>query len=321
MRGKLYRGAWYAVWTEGGRTRRRSLRTKDRAVAERTLADLRRGDAASRRETVGEIMYAYLQEKDQSAIDPARLRVAWKALEPTFASLRPDHIDRPLCRVHIARRRQEGRKDGTIAKELNTLRAGLRWHDPRTPAIFEMPPAVQPRERYLTRAEYGRLLKACETQPHLHLFVVLALATAGRSQAILGLTWDRVDFARGVVRLAEDPHRRKGRATVPITDSARAALEAVYDVRTCDSVVEWAGRRVGSIKKAFKAACARAGLEGVTPHDLRRTAAVWMAEAGVSMAEIAAYLGHSDDRVTSKHYARFSPDYLRRAARALESDQ
>ena len=318
MRGKLYRGAWYAVWTEGGRTRRRSLRTKDRAVAERTLADLRRGDAASRRETVGEIMYAYLQEKDQSAIDPARLRVAWKALEPTFASLRPDHIDRPLCRAHIARRRQEGRKDGTIAKELATLRAALRWHDPRTPAIFEMPPAVQPRERYLTRAEYGSLLEACQMQSHLHLFVVLALATAGRSQAILGLTWDRVDFARGLIQLADDPHRRKGRATVPITEPARQALEAVYELRTCDYVIEWAGRRVGSIKKAFRNACERAGLQDVSAHVLRHTAAVWLAEAGVSMPEISAYLGHSDSRTTERIYAKFSPGFLRKAAKALE---
>jgi integrase len=43
-----------------------------------------------------------------------------------------------------------------------------------------------------------------------------------------------------------------------------------------------------------------------------------MAEAGIGMAEIAQFLGHSDSRTTERVYARFSPDYLRKAAEALE---
>lgn len=42
-----------------------------------------------------------------------------------------------------------------------------------------------------------------------------------------------------------------------------------------------------------------------------------MAEAGVSMDEIAQYLGHSNAAITARVYARFSPDHLRRAADAL----
>ncbi len=61
-----------------------------------------------------------------------------------------------------------------------------------------------------------------------------------------------------------------------------------------------------------------AGLVDVSPHVLRHTAAVWMAEAGVTMPEIAAYLGHADSRITERIYAKFSPEYLRRAARALQ---
>ena len=45
---------------------------------------------------------------------------------------------------------------------------------------------------------------------------------------------------------------------------------------------------------------------------------VWMAEAGVSMSEISQYLGHSSTRVTESTYARYSPDYLRGAASALD---
>jgi len=43
-----------------------------------------------------------------------------------------------------------------------------------------------------------------------------------------------------------------------------------------------------------------------------------MAEAGVSMSEISQYLGHSNTRVTESVYARYSPDYLKGAAKALD---
>jgi integrase len=36
------------------------------------------------------------------------------------------------------------------------------------------------------------------------------------------------------------------------------------------------------------------------------------------MSEISQYLGHSSTSVTERVYARYSPDYLRRAATALE---
>jgi integrase len=42
-----------------------------------------------------------------------------------------------------------------------------------------------------------------------------------------------------------------------------------------------------------------------------------MAEAGVPIAEISQYLGHSDSRTTERHYAKFTPGHLRKAASAL----
>jgi hypothetical protein len=45
-----------------------------------------------------------------------------------------------------------------------------------------------------------------------------------------------------------------------------------------------------------------------------------MAEDGIPLEEIAQFLCHSDVNVTRRIYARFSPDYLRRAAASLEYD-
>ncbi len=104
-----------------------------------------------------------------------------------------------------------------------------------------------------------------------------------------------------------------------MTETARKALEQAAEFAVTDYVIEYGGGKVGSVKKSFARACERAKLKDVTPHVLRHTAAVWMAEAGTSMPEIAAYLGHSDSRITERVYARFSPDFLRGAAQALEA--
>lgn len=312
-----YRGAWCASWRDPKLgTQRRSLRTKDRGAAEQALADFRRALARPTGETVGDIVTAYLAEKDTTAAAPKRLHEAWKPLQATFAPLRPDQVDRAICRAYAAARSKAGAGPGTIGKELGMLRAALRWHDPHTKAVLELPPAPPPRERHLSRDEARCLIAGCAA-PHVRLFVVLALTTAGRKTAILDLTWDRVDFDRGVIRLGTGEGRRKGRATVPLHDLARPYLLEARRAALTDFVIEHGGERLASIRKGFENACQRAGLRGVTPHVLRHTAAVWMAEAGTSMHEIAAYLGHSDDRITSRIYARFHPDHLRKAAGAI----
>ncbi len=269
-------------------------------------------------ESVAEIYQAYLNDLEARGKSPERCKTAWKALEDIFGALRPDQVTKGLCRSYTHARRLEGRADGTIGKELDCARSALRWHDRHTLAAFEMPPRPPPRDRRLTRGEYSRLrLAAKKSGLHIYVFVVLGLTTAGRRQALLDLTWDRVDFQRGLIRLA-DGSRGKGRATVPMTRHARRVLMLARRMQTSAHVIEYAGRPVGSVKKGFTSACARAGLEGVSPHVLRHTAAVWMAEDRIPMSEIAQFLGHADSRITERVYARYSPDYLRRALSALE---
>ena len=94
-------------------------------------------------------------------------------------------------------------------------------------------------------------------------------------------------------------------------------IEAKAGART-RFVIEWARQPVKKVRRGITAAAHRAGIVGVTPHVLRHTAAVWMAEAGRAMSEIAQYLGHADSRITERVYARYSPNHLRKAADALE---
>jgi integrase len=311
MRVKLYRGWWYAVWRDGGETKRRALRTQDRDAALRALADFQRAIALPT-DTVAGIWAAYQVERPRD-----RAKWAWGRLAESFAHLRPDQVTPALCRTYATQRRAQGAGDGTIHTELTFLRAALNWHRPTAGAVVDLPAKPPPNSRHLTRAEYIRLLGATTT-PHVRLFLVLALSTAGRMGAILDLTWDRVDFAQRTIRLADGPQTTKGRATVPMTDGARRELLAAHAARTSRYVIEYGGEKVGKLRKAFDRAAKAAGLGWVTPHALRHTAAVWMAEAGVPMAEIAQVMGHTSEKITFRVYARFSPTYLRRAVGALE---
>lgn len=318
LRPKLYRGWWYAVWSdENGNTKRRALRTQDGDEAKRRIIDLERELAAPPGSSVGQYVEAYISDKKDRIASPERLEFGWKRAKPFFAHLRPDQITRDLCRKYIAERRLAGVSDATILKEINIVRQGLNWCKAEG-AQFEAPTAPPPRDHFLTREEFQRLVDAC-VQPHVRLFCELALATAGRKTAILQLTWDRVDFKTGKIRLAVVGEKnRKGRAVVPMTDRLRRALETAQVAAQTPYVIEYGGKPVADIKKGFAAAVERAGLVGTVPHDLRHSAAVWMAEAGVSMDEIAQYLGHESTAITFRVYARFSPNHLKKAASALD---
>lgn len=244
-----------------------------------------------------------------------------RSVLPWFGAYRPDQITSQDCRAYVANRRQAGIKDGTIWTQLNKLRTCLNWAE-RTGLIkkapyVELPSKPAPRERFLTQDEISKLLDV-DCAPHVDLAIRLMLSTAARVTAVLELTWDRVDFDRRQINLRTEEGYRKGRAIIPMTDGLRDVL---WEARKCalsDHVIEWAGGPVKSIKKGFKAAAQRAGIPEVSPHVLRHTAAVHMAEAGIPMDEIAQYLGHSDSRITASTYARYSPEHLRKAASALE---
>ena len=74
-----------------------------------------------------------------------------------------------------------------------------------------------------------------------------------------------------------------------------------------------------AIKKAFKAAAKRAGLERVSPYCLRHTMATELRARGVPEWETMVFLVHKSQARTTERYARFRPDYLGHAAKAIDA--
>lgn len=319
-----YRGKFCVVYYEGGKRFRHSLGTTDRALAKTRLAAFlsqRKAQATDKPVTIGEIYASYIDDRASEGKSTKRMEDAWKRLESSFGHLRPADVSKVEVKSYIAARTHAGVSPGTTHTELTYLRAALayavkeQWLQ-QAPYI-PVPQKPGPREHYLTREEAQKLLNAA-SMPHAKLFIRLALSTAGRASALLELTWDRVDVdvRRIDLRDPNRPRTRKGRARVPINDSLLEALIEAKKGATSPYVIEWGGERVMSVKKGVAAAARRASVK-CSPHVLRHTAAVWMAEDGVPIQQIAQYLGHNDSRTTERVYARFSPDYLREAAKAL----
>ena len=314
-----YRGKW-CVLIDGRRLSTGHEAIEDTLEVARIKAIEKTNEAlyTPQGDTIADIYKAYLNDKtdDKTCIDPDRLWYAWKALEPFFGDMLPKEVDRNACRDYADYR--DGRAASTINKELRLLRAGLKFGKGPDAggATFEFLPEPEPRDRFLTREEFQRLLDKCKS-PHLRMFCHLAIATAGRKSAILGLTKHMVNLDEGRLWLGVKKNGKR-RSTVPLTNALKRELEVVFESNETEFLVEYAGRPVKDVKKAFKRAAEDAGFKDFTIHDLRHTAATWMAGDGVLMEKISTYLGHTRIDITRNVYAKYQPEHLKDAAAALE---
>lgn len=317
---RLCRVAGRDTWHIYHQRRRFSTGCTDRTQAERVLARHLAGGQrpADAIPCVADILDAYLCDReDRGKLGVERLKWAHKPLKRHLGTKPAEQIDPPLCRFYSRARATEGVASTTVRTELQALRAALRWRLGNAAPTLELPPRGQPRDRWLTREDAEKLITNCKGQ-HVRLFVILALHTAARRGAILGLTWDRVDLAGRHIDYNEPGRERtkKRRSRPPINDTLHAALMAAREWAETNYVIEWAGGRVELVKHGFRAAAQRAGLSGVTPHTLRHTAVTWMMQAGVPVWEAAGFAGMTVQMVQDV-YGHHHPDHLANAARAL----
>ncbi len=201
------------------------------------------------------------------------------------------------------------------------LAAALRWADPATPAVFEMPAVPPPRDRWLTKEELRRLLALDDRLPHLRTFIHVAICTGARRESILGMQWEtQFDFGRNTIWPGFKAGGKRRAMPVPMTAAAREWLEEARPIAATPWLIEWGGAPVKNVKTGLKAAYRRAGIADINApaHVLRHTAGAQMAVDGVPLLEIAQRLGHSSVSVTERRYAHLSPEYLAKSTKALE---
>ncbi|GAB4195017.1 MAG: site-specific integrase [Wenzhouxiangellaceae bacterium] len=180
--------------------------------------------------------------------------------------------------------------------------------------------ANKERVRFLNDEERQALLAACKESPNPQLYpiVVFALCTGARKNEILKLSLNDLNLERRVAILRETKNGETRK--VPIVGYLMDVLKAHLDWREAQTKELPEGskylfpRRDGhqpiDIRKAWENARSEAQITDFRFHDLRHSAASYLAMNGASQLEIAEVLGHKTLQMV-KRYAHLSEDHTR----------
>jgi integrase len=146
------------------------------------------------------------------------------------------------------------------------------------------------RVRYLREDERDRLLRETAKDPTLHLLTVLALSTAARAGELCSLRWDDVEIKeqRLLFRITKNAQPR----VVWVHGEALRLVREHAKVRRLDGRL-FASSRGGKYDyaKPFRAACAAAKVADFRFHDLRHSAATYLAREGATEQQLKAIGG------------------------------
>jgi integrase len=209
---------------------------------------------------------------------------------------------------------REGRhiSDSTIHKELVTLSGALKialrrglWSgnlEAIMPSSFS--PEYKPRTRRLSVDELESLLGALP--PDRAARVAFIVATSAEWIATERALDEDISMRFVLVRGSKNSNRYR---TVPIVsvDQHRLLEHAMKCSRGADGKLF---RPWSNVRRDLIEACKEASIPPCSPNDLRRTCATWLRAAGVTPANIAPLMGHSDSKMVEKVYGRLSPREL-----------
>jgi integrase len=271
----------------------------------------------------------------------ARLTVAQveRFLEDTAAEgLSADTLRRLRSMLRLAIRRAE--RDGKISRNVADLAM--------------VPAGARRQSRSMTLADVKALL-GLKLNTWWRACIVTALMTGLRPGELLGLRWEDVDFAAGVIRVRKclkalpDPasgHRRlvledlkteRSRRTIQMPRQVETTLLALrkeqaalrlklgtaYDLRGLAIVF---GDRAGAprwpqdVRRYFKILCERAGIgENWTPREQRHTFVSVLSDSGVDIEQIADAVGHINSTVTKNTYRHQIADKVTAAATVMDA--
>jgi integrase len=277
--------------------------------------------------TIAEVLTIYATEHAPTVAAPERIGYAIDAMLPFWASLKVSHIRGETCRRYAKVR---DKSPGTIRRELGTLQAAIN-HAHRegyitSAPVVTLPQAPEPKERWLTRAEAAKLLHAAYRgpQPHLAHFILIALYTGTRKDAILRMGMEpntvggwfdlenEIMFRRG----AEERQTKKRRKPAPIPRQLAGHLKR-WKSKGARWAVEKKGARCGSIEYGFRTTADALGMRDVTPHTLKHTAITWALQNGATIWDVAGFFSTSPATI-ERVYGHHSDEFMASALRAVE---
>jgi integrase len=211
------------------------------------------------------------------------------------------------------------------------VRDGRMSRNPAAKVSLPKPRRSEP--VFLTGDQVGDLAGACRDGG----LVVLVLAYTGlRFGELASLRMEDIDVMRRRIRVHRAGTEVGGRWVESDTTKTHAARTVPFPRFLADRITEQlAGReaedyafssptggplRIGNWRaRVFDPACKGAGISGVTPHDLRHTAASLAVSAGANVKAVQRMLGHASAAMTLDVYAALFDADLEAVADRLDS--
>ena len=339
------------VWSErDGRRLTKTFKTRSEAKGWRidALAGVRRGTLRAGDATLQEAAERWLAGAAVGAVrnrsgdiyKPSVVRSYETALRlrvlPDLGARRLTDIERRDLQALVDRLVGAGDGASTIRNALLPVRAIYRRALARGEVAvnpttgLELPAVRGTRERVASPDEAKRLLASLERDRALWATAMFAGLRRGELRA---LTWDAVDFDRGIIRVVSSwdrkagpvaPKSRAGRRTVPMASAVRVQLaehrlqsgraDGLVFGRTADSPFD-----PSTVVDRARKAWSNAGLESIGLHECRHTFASLMIVAGVNAKALATYMGHASVTITFDLYGHLMPGNEEEAAVLLDA--
>jgi site-specific recombinase XerD len=327
---KLYRRAgspfWQAEYSDGEQRWRESTGFADKEQASRFAAQ--RAAAASdpapdqaevdrQAHTLSESLQRLLQVGVQEVSSATVHCYRHKAghLARLLGQFDVNSLNLDTLQDYCTIRTEEGAAPESVRKELVTLRRALTLSFRRRFMIRD-PAEIMPKfrvryvpvDRWLSQAEFERLI-AHLAAPR-RLWVITAVYTGCRRSELEGLTWQDIDWKRGIIRVRGTKTKGSHRI-VPLHPRLAAELQPVE-------------RQLGIILQPWdnairdlQVACKNLQIRRCTPNDFRRTFASWLKQAGQDSFVVAQLLGHTSSRMVELVYGRLDHSTLAAAVSKL----
>lgn len=248
-------------------------------------------------------------------------------LKQVFGDIKINQITKRQVQSFHDNLRSQGLANGTCNRYLQLIKSSINVGinimeviDIKNPAVGIPLFPEEGRERYLNEEELAKLLPVLmKDTGQIAKVTRFLLATGLRLSEALNASFSDIDLNNKVMIIHASRSKSKKTDSIPLNDAAIQVLQE------CDNGTDYpfvnlaTGKPYVSIKKGFQKLMGKAGLQGVTAHTLRHTAASMMINAGRSLYDVQAVLRHSSSQVTEK-YSHLSKQTVMAASDTI-SDQ
>jgi len=321
LRGRIY----WIEYSWRGKAYRESAETTDETTARKLLKqrlkDVEKPNFVGPKENrstldnmLEVIKASYARKKNRSF---ASVEDRFRHLKRHFEFHRVVDITAKRIGEYQLERLKEGAARASVNREVAYLRHGFRLMFQQQ-MISLVPPITllggeNVREGFLNIPDFEAAAAEIENEDTRDI-VRFLYYSAWRAGEARNLEWSKLDLHDWVIRLPRKSSKNKKPRTLVLVGDLREIIERRLEKRLpdCPFVFHRNGKQVKSFRKAFKSACKEVGLEGIIPHDMRRSGVRNLRRSGNDEHDCMEISGH-ETRAIFDRYDIVDEDDQRRA--------